>query len=36
VLPPPPPPVPYAELLAKAKVAEDENLSDADIRVRIV
>jgi hypothetical protein len=34
-LPPPPPPIPWAVLLAKAKEAEDSNLTNSDIRVRI-
>lgn len=34
-LPPPPPPLPWSVLLAKAKEAEDQNLTSSDIRVRI-
>ena len=35
-LPPPPPPIPYSEMLAKAKEAENENLTNSDMRIRIV
>ena len=34
-LPPPPPPLLWSVLLAKAKEAEDQNLTSSDIRVRI-